>query len=95
MQLELSTDQLAQVREYAGLFLSYEEIALLIDVNYDEFVRAVRNRKSDVYRAYLLGRTESKVDIRRNVINLAKKGSPQAEELAEKYMMDQYTEDDN
>ena len=89
MNLSLSDEQLKTIEELSGLFLSYEEIAIMIDVDYETFKRAARNKTSIVYKAYYKGRTVAKLEIRKNVVNLAKMGSPQAEILTDKYIADQ------
>jgi len=58
-------------------------------VDYDTFRKTARNCKSEIYKAYMKGRTQVKLEIRKNVIYLAKIGSPQAEILADKYIVDQ------
>lgn len=74
-----------QIQEYAGYFLSCKEIAALLDIDPDVF----RDTDSPEYKAYYKGKTEAKLQIRKNIVKLAKHGSPQAEQLAEKYMSDQ------
>jgi hypothetical protein len=85
----LNQKQLDLIEEYSGLFLNMEEISILLDVEYDSFRRTANNKKTDIYRAYMRGRTNAKLEIRRNVIDLAKAGSPQAEVLADKYITEQ------
>jgi hypothetical protein len=87
--MNISEDQLKQIFEYAGLFLSPEEIAVLIDVEVQPFITAVKSKKGEIYLQYMKGKTESKRAIRENVIKMAKHGSPQAEDLAEKYITEQ------
>lgn len=75
-----------QVREYASLFLTIEEISLLCDLDPVEFRREVRGGRTLLAQAYLKGKLDSMVEIRRMTVEFAKKGSPQAESLVREYL---------
>lgn len=87
--MNLTEEQLEQVYENAALFLSPEEIAVLIDADVHQFMAEIKLKKGPVYLRYMKGKTESKKAIRENVLKMAKHGSPQAEDLAEKYISEQ------
>lgn len=87
--MDVSEDILKLIEEYAGLFLTCEEIAALIDIEISEFTSEIYAKKGAVYRAYLRGKTFSKMEIRKNVVKMAKYGSPQAEAQAEKFIIEQ------
>lgn len=91
--MTLTNEQLQQVEELAGLFLAPDEIAVLIHVDIDSFVRAIVSKSGNVYSAYLLGKSKAKQAIRENVVKMAKHGSPAAEDLAEKYIKEQELEE--
>ena len=78
-------EHLKLIEEYAGYFLSFHEIASITDINRDVFY----DKESEEYKAYYRGKTLAKLEIRKNIIKLAKHGSPQAEQLADKYINDQ------
>ena len=82
----LSDETLEQISQMGGLFLSPREIACLLDLDTEEFLAQLSDPSSSAHKAYLKGRTQSKMEIRTKVISLAKMGSPQAEMLAEKYI---------
>ncbi len=82
-----------KVRELAGLFLSIREIAILCDMPFEEFSSKINTPDSPLYLAYWKGKTTAKYLIRKKVIDLAIKGSPQAEALADKYIEEQELED--
>lgn len=48
---------------------------------------------SPIYEAYHQGRLQTKFELRKTVIKLAKAGSPAAEPLADKYMKEQIIND--
>ena len=87
--MNLNEEQLEKIKEYGSLFLSAREIACMLDLDIDEFIEEVSNRRTPAYLAWYKGQTESKYEIRKKVISLAKMGSPQAETLSEKYIQEQ------
>lgn len=86
----LNAEQLEKIRELSALFLTYHEIASLLELDTEELLEVFRDQQSPAYKAYFKGKTESKKEIREKVILLAKKGSPQAEELVSDYIESQY-----
>jgi hypothetical protein len=87
--MNLTEQQLEEVYKNAELFLSPEEIAVLLDLDVKLFVREINSKKGPLYLNYMKGKTTSKKAIRENVVKMARHGSPQAEELAEKYIAEQ------
>lgn len=92
--MKLSQEQLDKITEYAGLFLSPREIACLMGLDFEVFKESLFDGNHPASMAYLNGKTQSKYEIRKKVIDLAKKGSPQAEALAEKYIEEQSLQED-
>lgn len=86
--MNLSSEQLTKIQELAGLFFRVDEIAVSIDVDMDELEEEIANKRSAAFRAYLKGKTDTKLAIRTNVIRMARNGSPQAEDLAERYIQE-------
>ena len=84
--MENSGEIINQVREYAGLFFTVDEIAILLDLDVVQFRREIRGKKSPLARAYLKGKLESMAEIRRLTVEFAKKGSPQAEGFVKEYL---------
>jgi hypothetical protein len=87
--MDLSEEQLNQIYTNAGIFLSPEEIAVLLDLDVHQFISEIKSKKGLIYIHYMKGKTLTKKEIRENVLKMARHGSPQAEELAEKYMSEQ------
>lgn len=84
--MNLTEQQLKEIEELAGLFLTYDEIAILLDLDIETFRRELSNKKSAAFKYYFRGKTMSKKIIRENVVKMAKHGSPQAEELVDTYI---------
>lgn len=91
----LDKETLDKITELAGLFLSIREIALLTGLDYDVLQEMIEDEDSEVSLAYRIGKAESKYEIRKKVIQLAKLGSPQAEVLANKYIEEQEIEEND
>lgn len=86
--MELTDEQLGLVEEYAAAFLTFREIAVLLGVNVYAFLELMKDKDSPVYYRFFLGKTKAKFEIRKNIVDMAKKGSPQAEELTLSLMHD-------
>lgn len=91
--MHLSDETLTQIKEMAAALLPPAEIAILIAIpanERDQFCEICKNhRQSLIYEAYHQGRLQTKFELRKTVIKLAKAGSPAAEPLADKYMKEQ------
>jgi hypothetical protein len=84
---------LDKLHEYAAALLSPAEIAILMDIAPEDrsaFCIRCRDRVGDpLYETFYHGRLTTKLELRQNVIKLAKAGSPAAEPLAERYLYEQ------
>ena len=78
-----------EVESLAGLFLTPEEISVLLDIDRTEFDRQIRMKSGILYKTYMFGKTQSKKEIHVNVIKMAKHGSPLAEDMAQKMIISQ------
>lgn len=82
-------DTIKEIETLAGLFLTPEEISVLLDLDKNEFDRQMRIKSGMLYKTYMLGKTNSKKEIHSNVIKMAKHGSPLAEDMAQKMIINQ------
>lgn len=91
--MNLTDEQIQQVEEMSGALLPANEIALLLNLSVSErnlFCEIVKTHvSSPVYMAFHRGRLTTKFELRKTVIKLAKHGSPAAEPIAEKYLIEQ------
>ena len=87
--MEFTDDELKKIEEYAALFLSYEEIAIMIDKNYEKFTSAAKSKLNPAYKAYMKGKLKTKIELRQKIVKMALHGSPQAEMLVSQYISDQ------
>lgn len=92
--MEFTQSDLDKIREYAALFLTISEIAILLKMNEDELREEISKKTSCIGLAYRRGKLETILDLRRQEIELAKLGSPIGLELTQKYMLDQKINED-
>lgn len=78
-----------KLEDLASLFLTIDEIAVLLDTDAEMLRRQIRHGKNDIALAYQRGKLKTIVEIRRQTITFAKKGSPSAENLLNGYMIKQ------
>ncbi len=78
-----------KIEEYASLLLTIDEISILLDIDAAELRREIRGGKSDLAKAYQRGKLKTIVEIRRQQVMFAQKGSPVAENLINGYILTQ------
>lgn len=77
----LTDDQLDLVEDYASNFMTWKQIAILLQIDENEFRELLVDLNSPVRKRYNLGKTRSAYEISKSMVRLAKLGSPQAEIL--------------
>ncbi len=85
--MNLDKDILTKISEMASALMQPREIAILLDIDADDFEHHVNHNPSgDPALYYFKGRLQTKLELRQKIVQLAKAGSPQAEVLADKYI---------
>ena len=91
--MNLTNEQILMVEEFSAALMSAKEIALMLGLNPEErkeFEEVCKNHESsDIFTAFHKGRLQTKYELRKTVIKLAKHGSPAAEPIADKYLREQ------
>jgi len=82
----MSDELLLKITELASALMTPEEIGCLLDLNNSEVYSMKSKPDSQISKAYRKGRLQTKLELRKKIIQLAKAGSPQAELLADKYL---------
>ncbi|MDR1554220.1 MAG: hypothetical protein LBS69_12300 [Prevotellaceae bacterium] len=67
------------IEEYASLFFTIDEIAMLLNADAQELRREIKAHKTDAAKAYYRGKLRTQIELRKQTLEFAKKGSPQAE----------------
>jgi hypothetical protein len=88
--MQFSDEQIKTIENYAGLFLTYKEIAILLKIDFKDFINEI-NKKSEVFNAYVYGKTLSEMKIKEQIVKFAELGSPVAQVEALKLIQKQKT----
>ncbi len=73
-----SNDLIERIEELASLYMTVSDIAVIIGVDNNVLREELANGDSPAAKAYLSGKIKSKLELRRQEIQLAKVGSPLA-----------------
>jgi hypothetical protein len=91
----ISDEILLEIERLSSLFLSPKEIALFLKLDYSFFILNLKDSKTDIYYYYNMGKLKTKIELRENIIKLAKHGSPHAQEMAKDFIKSQKTSEIN
>jgi len=72
-------DELSKIEDLASLFLTVKEIAYECNIPEDVLRREIRGGNSIRAKAYYRGKHKTKIAMRRQILDFAISGSPQAE----------------
>jgi predicted DNA-binding protein YlxM (UPF0122 family) len=75
----LTDEQFVKIEQYASVFFSLKEIALLLEVNSDDFLESASSENSQIYKKYEAARLKSEYELRTEIVKMAKMGSPAAQ----------------
>ena len=90
----LTDEQMAMLKDMAGHFMTPFDIAIILKVPVDDLRACLSDPSDPVYQAYHEAKILTSLELRRKIIGMAKKGSPQAETLANQFMQDQILGED-
>ena len=90
---QLSEEQLNEIEEMAGLFLSPESIAVNLELSEDDteyFIAAIqlKNMKNPIVAAYYKGRLTTKVELRKAIKKSALNGSSPSQQMMLNFLKD-------
>lgn len=86
--MDFTPEQLEQVEKYASIYLPITDIAMLMDIPADMLRDEIRNKSTQVSRAYHKGKAASRVKLHHQEMLLAQVGSPLAIENAHRNLLD-------
>ena len=79
---ELTDQDLAQVKNFASLFYTPREIAIILEIDISMFVHGCQEEGSPSFNAFYAGRLLSETELRTSILKLAKAGSSPAQTMA-------------
>lgn len=82
-------DDLSKIEDLASLFLTVSEIAFECGISETELRREIRGKTSARAKSYFKGKIKTKIAMRRQILDFAEAGSPQAEILMNDFESDQ------
>ena len=88
------SNHIDKIGEMASLLMSITDIAAILEWDEMELRDEIADKTSAVSKAYRKGKAQTIYDLRKNEIALAKIGSPMAVELAERYRIEQNSNED-
>ena len=86
--MNYTQEQLEQIEKYASIYLPITDIAMLMDIPADMLRDEIRNKSTEVSRAYHKGKAASRVKLHHQEMLLAQVGSPLAIENAHRNLLD-------
>lgn len=86
--MEFNQEQLETIEKYASIYLPITDIAVLMDIPSDLLRDEIRNKHTEVSRAYHRGKAASRVKLHHQEMLLAQVGSPLAIENAHRNLLD-------
>lgn len=86
--MDFTQEQLEQIEKYASIYLPITDIAMLMDIPADMLRDDIRNKSTQVSRAYHKGKAASRVKLHHQEMLLAQVGSPLAIENAHRNLLD-------
>ena len=88
---DVTKDILSEIERLSSLFMSPKEIAFFLKIDFKHFMISLKNPESEIYMSYTQGKLKSKIELRENIIKLAKQGSPHAQEITVEFIKNQNT----
>jgi hypothetical protein len=79
--MNLTEEQLSEIREMAGLFFPIEDIAENIEENIEEIETEMTLKAGDFYTAYRAGWLEAEIKLRKSIQQAAENGSNPAQQM--------------
>ena len=86
--MTFSKEELEQIEKWASIYLPISDMAILMSIPADMLKDEIRNRNTDVSKAYHRGKALSRVKLHHQEMLLAQVGSPLAIENAHRNLLD-------
>ena len=86
--MTFSKEDLEQIEKWASIYLPISDMAILMSIPADMLKDEIRNRNTDVSKAYYRGKALSRVKLHHQEMLLAQVGSPLAIENAHRNLLD-------
>lgn len=91
--MQYTDETLTKIEDLASNLMPVDYIAILLDINEDQFRQAIENKPSPASKAYRRGKAKTMLEIQRQEITLAKLASPAAVENVARYITEMETKE--
>lgn len=88
MGMCLNDEQLKELQQFAELFYTVKEIAVIMQLNAADLIAEIKNESGPVYENFFAGRMRAEAMVRKSIIKLAQQGSSPAQAMAMKMYSD-------
>lgn len=86
--MKYSQEQLVLIEQLAAICTRPSEIAISIDVPEDQFKSDIAISDNPARKAYIKGKLSTKTEIRKQMVMLARVGSPTAIDMIDRALLD-------
>ncbi|HMT28022.1 MAG TPA: hypothetical protein PKD91_01960 [Bacteroidia bacterium] len=86
--MELTAEQLDEIENFAGLYFTVEEVALILELDPEKFRELYHDKSGDVYKRYTKGYLISESKVRKCLLDLALRNSSPAQDAIRKLSKD-------
>ncbi len=76
--MNLNSEQLTELEEFASLLMSPEEIATILEIDRAELKKEIKSESGPVYTAFIKGKLKTEAALRKATIKFAQQGSTPA-----------------
>lgn len=80
--VDTNPEELAEVERLSALFFTPREISLMLELDIRQINDQLDQKEGNFYCAFLKGRLQNEVDLRKAILQLAKAGSSPAQTMA-------------
>ncbi len=79
---DITDAEIEEIKTMAAVFFTPKEIALVLEVDANEFIEACTAEGNKFYNAFAGGRLKSEFELRLSIVKLAKSGSSPAQTMS-------------
>lgn len=83
---DLSEEEIQNLEHFASQLFSDDQLAILLEIPEDEFRLAMKTKQKPVFNTVAAARLKTESSIRESIIEMAKRGSTPAQNMAEEML---------
>lgn len=79
--MQLTNEQLEMIEKFGAHFFSYKQLAIVIQVNPIKLKEQINDSTTEAHRRYFKGALMTELELRKSIVDLAKRGSNPAQKM--------------